>query len=90
MVRVDRGAETKTVSAVIPGAEGAAVIAPPAGLKVLVATKSIDFRRGAGGLAALMRANPFSGVVYVFQPSEPTASSCSIGKARQWCWWPRR
>ena len=67
VVRVDRGAKRKTVSAVIPGAEGAAVIAPPAGVKVLVATKPIDLRWGAGGLAALMRADPFSGVVYVFR-----------------------
>ena len=54
-----------------PGAEGRAVIAPPAGVKVLVATKPIDFRKGANGLAALikdeMRADPFSGVVYVFR-----------------------
>ena len=47
------------------------MIAPPAGVKVLVATKPIDFRKGANGLAALikdeMRADPFSGVVYVFR-----------------------
>ena len=67
VVRVDRAAKRKTESAVIPGAEGAAVIASPAGVKVLVATKPIDLRRGVGGLAALMRANPFSGVVYVFR-----------------------
>ena len=47
------------------------MIAPPAGVKVLVATKPIDFRKGANGLAALikdeMRADPFSGVIYVFR-----------------------
>ena len=47
------------------------MIGPPAGVKVLVATKPIDFRKGANGLAALikdeMRADPFSGVVYVFR-----------------------
>ena len=47
------------------------MIAPPAGVEVLVATKPIDFRKGADGLAALikdeMRADPFSGVVYVFR-----------------------
>ena len=47
------------------------MIAPPAGVKVLVATKPMYFRKGANGLAALikdeMRADPFSGVVYVFR-----------------------
>jgi transposase len=37
----------------------------------MVATKPVDFRKGAEGLAALvrdeMKANPFSGVVYVFR-----------------------
>jgi transposase len=47
------------------------VIAPPSGFRVLMATKPIDFRKGANGLAALvkdeMRADPFSGVIYVFR-----------------------
>jgi transposase len=37
----------------------------------MVATKPVDFRKGAEGLAALvretMRADPFSGAVYVFR-----------------------
>ncbi len=37
----------------------------------MVATKPVDFRRGAEGLAALvreeMKANPFSGAIYVFR-----------------------
>jgi len=37
----------------------------------MVATKPVDFRKGADGLAALvreeMRADPFSGAVYVFR-----------------------
>ena len=37
----------------------------------MVATKLVDFRKGADGLAALVRetmaANPFSGAVYVFR-----------------------
>ena len=37
----------------------------------MVATKPVDFRKGAEGLAALvrdeMKANPFSGAVYVFR-----------------------
>jgi transposase len=38
---------------------------------VLVATRPVDFRKGADGLAALVRetmgANPFSGAIYVFR-----------------------
>ena len=40
-------------------------------VRVLVATKPVDFRKGAEGLAALVReqmhADPFSGAVYVFR-----------------------
>lgn len=47
------------------------MIAPPSGVRVLVATKPVDFRKGAGGLAALVKeemgADPFSGVIYVFR-----------------------
>ena len=47
------------------------MIAPAGGTRVLVATKPIDFRKGAEGLAALvkdqMRLEPFSGVVFVFR-----------------------
>ena len=50
----------------IPG-----VTVPPVGVKVLVATKPVDFRKGMDGLAKLvtdeMKADPFSGVVYVFR-----------------------
>jgi transposase len=47
------------------------VIAPPAGARVLLATRPVDFRKGAHGLAALaaeaLGADPFSGVVLVFR-----------------------
>ena len=40
-------------------------------VRVLVATKPVDFRKDAEGLAALVReqmqADPFSGAVYVFR-----------------------
>jgi transposase len=46
------------------------VIVPPTGIRVLVATKPVDFRKGMDGLAALvqeeLKADPFSGVIYVF------------------------
>ena len=47
------------------------MITPPAGARVLLATKPVDFRRGAHSLAALaaeeLGADPFSGVVLVFR-----------------------
>jgi transposase len=47
------------------------MIGPTGAVRVMVATKPVDFRRGADGLAALVReslaANPFSGAVYVFR-----------------------
>jgi transposase len=47
------------------------VIGPIGAVRVMVATKPVDFRKGAEGLAALVRetmaADPFSGAVYVFR-----------------------
>ncbi len=47
------------------------MIAPPGGARVLVATRPVDFRKGAEGLAAVvkdqMKLEPFSGVVFVFR-----------------------
>lgn len=47
------------------------MIGPTGAVKVMVATKPVDFRKGAEGLAALVRetmgADPFSGSVYVFR-----------------------
>lgn len=47
------------------------MIGPSGSIRVLVATKPVDFRKGAEGLAALVReamqADPFSGTVYVFR-----------------------
>jgi transposase len=47
------------------------MIAVPAGMRVLVATRPIDFRKGADGLVAQMREmlrdDPFSGTVFVFR-----------------------
>jgi len=48
----------------------------------MVATKPVDFRKGAEGLAALvretMRTDPFSGVVYVFRAKRAYPTSFSI------------
>ena len=47
------------------------MIGPAGAVRVMVATKPVDFRKGAEGLSALVRetmmADPFSGVVYVFR-----------------------
>ncbi len=47
------------------------MIGPTGAVRVMVATKPVDFRKGAEGLAALvretMRANPFDGAIYVFR-----------------------
>ena len=47
------------------------MIGPTGSVRVMVATKPVDFRKGADGLAALvreeMRADPFSGAIYVFR-----------------------
>ena len=47
------------------------MIGPTGAVKVMVAIKPVDFRKGSEGLAALvreeMKADPFSGTVYVFR-----------------------
>ncbi len=47
------------------------MIVPPSGIRVLIATRPVDFRRGADGLAAtvqeVLRQDPFSGAVFVFR-----------------------
>ena len=47
------------------------MIGPTGAVRVMVATRPVDFRKGAEGLAALvretMKADPFSGAMYVFR-----------------------
>ena len=47
------------------------MIGPSGAVRVMVATRPVDFRKGAEGLAALVRetmgADPFSGTVHVFR-----------------------
>ena len=47
------------------------VLIPPGPVRVLVATKPVDFRKGMDGLAALVKeqlqADPFSGVIFCFR-----------------------
>jgi transposase len=47
------------------------VIVPPGGVRVLMATRPVDFRKGMDGLAALAKEtlaqDPFSGTILVFR-----------------------
>ena len=48
------------------------MIAVPPGVRILLATRPVDFRKGMDGLAALvqqaLRADPFAGDVFIFRP----------------------
>ncbi len=58
------------------------MIVPPTNVRVLIATKPVDFRRGVMGLAALVeaefKADPFSGVIYVFRSKRADHTSFYI------------
>ena len=47
------------------------MIVPASGVKVLIATRPVDFRKGMDGLAAVvgehLGADPYGGVIYVFR-----------------------
>lgn len=47
------------------------MIGPSGAVRVLIATRPVDFRKGADGLAALVReellSDPFSGAIFVFR-----------------------
>ena len=47
------------------------MIVPASGVKVLIATRPVDFRKGMDGLAAVVReslgSDPYGGVIYVFR-----------------------
>ena len=47
------------------------ILVPP-GVRILLAARPVDFRKGMDGLAALvqqaLRANPFQGDVFIFRP----------------------
>jgi transposase len=59
------------------------VIGPTGAVRVLVATKPVDFRKGAEGLAALvreeMKADPFSGAVYIFRAQSGSGEGDLLG-----------
>ena len=73
-------------------AEERAVIGPTGAVRVLVATKPVDFRKGAEGLAALVRetmaADPFSGAVYVFRAKRADRIKLIFWDGTGVCLWP--
>ena len=56
---------------------------PPAGVRVLIATRPVDFRRGADGLAAtvqsLLQQDPFCGTVFVFRSKRADRVKLLVG-----------
>ncbi len=53
----------------------------PPGVRVLVATRPVDFRRGADGLAAtvsILQQDPFSGTIFVFRSKRAERTSFRI------------
>jgi len=65
------------------------MIAVAAGLRVLVASKPVDFRKGADGLAALVREahgeDPFSGTIFVFRCKRADRVKFWRGTGPAWC-----
>jgi transposase len=63
------------------------VIPVPPGVRVLIATRPVDFRKGADSLAALAKEtlaqDPFSGVVLIFRSRG--ADGIKMW-APAWCW----
>ncbi len=61
------------------------MIAPPAGARILLATRPVDFRKGAHSLAALaaevLGADPFSGAVLVFRSRRADAGDVQAAEA---------
>ena len=66
------------------------MIPVPPGVRVLIAIRPVDFRKGADSLAALAKEtlaqDPFSGVVLISAAGAPIASSSWYGTAAAWCW----
>jgi len=65
------------------------MIAVPAGMQVMVATRPVDFRRGADGLVALVREtlgqDPFSGAIFVFRSKRADRIKIVAWDGSGWC-----
>jgi transposase len=62
---------------------------PPAGVRVLIATRPVDFRRGADGLAAMVQSvlqqDPFSGTIFVFRSKRADRVKMLVYDGTGWC-----
>ena len=62
------------------------------GMRVVVATRPVDFRKGHDGLAAVVEQelglDPYSGVAVVFRPKRLDRMKVLWwdGTGRDWCW----
>jgi IS66 Orf2 like protein len=58
------------------------LLIPPGPVRVLVATRPVDFRKGMNGLAALvqeqLKTDPFSGTIYFFRSKRAKLSTFCI------------
>ena len=65
------------------------MIGPTGAVRVMVATRPVDFRKGADGLAVLVReslaADPFSGAVYVFRAKRADRNRWASSSRRPTC-----
>jgi IS66 Orf2 like protein len=65
------------------------VIPVPPGVRVLIATRPVDFRKGADSLAALAKEtlgqDPFAVPCWCSAAVAPTGSSFWYGMAAGWC-----
>jgi transposase len=68
------------------------MIIPSGTVRVLVATRPVDFRKGMDGLCALvqeaLRCDPYSGVIYVFRSKRVDRVKLCCGTTAGWCWYP--
>ena len=71
VARVPLTADGATLARIVRALKRSGMIVPSSGVKVLIAMKPVDFRKGMDGLAAVVHetlgANPFGGVIYVFR-----------------------
>ena len=60
------------------------------GMRVVVATRPVDFRKGHDGLAAVVEhelgLDPYSGVAVVFRPKRMDRMKVLWWDGRDWCW----
>ncbi len=68
------------------------MIVPPGPVRVMVALKPVDFRKGMDGLAALVReelkADPFAGIIYVFRAKRADRLKLVFWDGPDWRWCP--